>query len=505
MSLSRPCSDPIVKLERPDQPDVVALLGATGRATWAACIRPRPTTSWTCRRCSILRDRPSTGRATLKAGVGRGLPPHGAIPPPAPALRRGQAHVRGARAARPPQWRAVLAAPGRRLRDQGLTPGPAGNRRRADWRPCACTNAVAIHAAATPLAPIGQRPVGLLRPRRCETSPTTTSRCSGMRATPWPCSAHGDGRSAGATCRREVHPDRFRRRQAPPRSVVAMQWAVRVNEAYQRLKDPLTRAAYLCELRGMPVDAERNTAMPGAFLMQQMQLARGTRRCADAWLTSSASMAKSALGKEKPHVWPTAARKLDDRQRHGRCRRGARARADVRAAVSAKTVHITPRRPGPHSLTPWPCCRSPNPVRRPTRTSDASPWASTWAPRIRWWLPCATAWPNACPTAQGRVLLPSVVRYLEGGRRQIGDDAARERRPRTPRTRWSRSSDSWAAGWPTWPAMRPAAVPLRRPARHGGHRHARGREDAGRGVGRDPGHAAPARRGHLRPTNCSAP
>src|SRR3954463_549794 len=27
------------------------------------------------------------------------------------------------------------------------------------------------------------------------------------------------------------------------------------------------------------------------------------------------------------------------------------------------------------------------------------------------------------PDAQGRVLLPSVVRYLDGGRRQIGDDA----------------------------------------------------------------------------------
>ncbi|HSN32791.1 MAG TPA: Fe-S protein assembly co-chaperone HscB [Ideonella sp.] len=69
---------------------------------------------------------------------------------------------------------------------------------------------------------------------------------------------------------REVHPDRF---AAEGRAAqrLAMQWAVRVNEAHRRLKDPLARAAYLCELRGAPIDAENNTAMPGDFLVQQMQ------------------------------------------------------------------------------------------------------------------------------------------------------------------------------------------------------------------------------------------
>ncbi|MBZ8141461.1 Fe-S protein assembly co-chaperone HscB [Rubrivivax gelatinosus] len=67
----------------------------------------------------------------------------------------------------------------------------------------------------------------------------------------------------------EVHPDRFAAQGAAAQRL-AMQWAVRVNEAYQRLKEPLPRAAYLCELRGAAVDAERNTAMPAAFLMQQM-------------------------------------------------------------------------------------------------------------------------------------------------------------------------------------------------------------------------------------------
>ena len=67
----------------------------------------------------------------------------------------------------------------------------------------------------------------------------------------------------------QVHPDRFAAEGAAAQRI-AMQWAVRVNEAYQRLKDPLRRAAYLCELSGVPVEAGNNAAMPADFLMQQM-------------------------------------------------------------------------------------------------------------------------------------------------------------------------------------------------------------------------------------------
>ena len=69
---------------------------------------------------------------------------------------------------------------------------------------------------------------------------------------------------------RQAHPDRFADQgQAAQR--VAMQWSVRINEAYQRLKDPLRRGAYLCQLRGVPVRANDNTAMPTDFLIQQIQ------------------------------------------------------------------------------------------------------------------------------------------------------------------------------------------------------------------------------------------
>jgi molecular chaperone HscB len=67
----------------------------------------------------------------------------------------------------------------------------------------------------------------------------------------------------------EVHPDRFAAQGAAAQRI-AVQWSVRVNEAYQRLKDPVRRAAYLCELNGAGIDAQNNTAMPAEFLMQQM-------------------------------------------------------------------------------------------------------------------------------------------------------------------------------------------------------------------------------------------
>lgn len=72
------------------------------------------------------------------------------------------------------------------------------------------------------------------------------------------------------TLQRQMHPDRFAAQGATAQRIAA-QWSGRINEGYQRLKNPLQRASYLCELWGCPVDAESNTAMPADFLMQQMQ------------------------------------------------------------------------------------------------------------------------------------------------------------------------------------------------------------------------------------------
>lgn len=68
----------------------------------------------------------------------------------------------------------------------------------------------------------------------------------------------------------QAHPDRFASGSDVEKRV-AMQWAMRANEAYQTLRSPLKRAAYLCELHGIDLAVETDTAMPAAFLMQQME------------------------------------------------------------------------------------------------------------------------------------------------------------------------------------------------------------------------------------------
>ena len=66
-----------------------------------------------------------------------------------------------------------------------------------------------------------------------------------------------------------THPDRFAGQGAAAQRI-AMQWSMRINEAYRRLQRPIQRAAYLCKLHGIDIEDKDNTQMPREFLMQQM-------------------------------------------------------------------------------------------------------------------------------------------------------------------------------------------------------------------------------------------
>jgi molecular chaperone HscB len=67
-----------------------------------------------------------------------------------------------------------------------------------------------------------------------------------------------------------VHPDRFAADGAAAQRL-AMQWAVRVNQAHHRLRDPLTRATYLCELAGHSVQGSDRAAVSQEVLARQMR------------------------------------------------------------------------------------------------------------------------------------------------------------------------------------------------------------------------------------------
>jgi molecular chaperone HscB len=68
----------------------------------------------------------------------------------------------------------------------------------------------------------------------------------------------------------EVHPDRFAAAGEAEKRL-SMQWATKVNEAFQTLKKPLARGTYLLHLHGIEAFSEKHTAFPPAFLMQQME------------------------------------------------------------------------------------------------------------------------------------------------------------------------------------------------------------------------------------------
>jgi len=69
---------------------------------------------------------------------------------------------------------------------------------------------------------------------------------------------------------KQVHPDRHARGSDADQRL-AMQMATYANTAVQTLKNPIQRGLYLCQRHGVDPQLETNTAMPVAFLMQQME------------------------------------------------------------------------------------------------------------------------------------------------------------------------------------------------------------------------------------------
>jgi len=72
---------------------------------------------------------------------------------------------------------------------------------------------------------------------------------------------------------RAIHPDRFAAKPAKERALAEAQ-SVSLNEAYETLKDPLSRAAYLLRLKGIDAAVSKDETMRDPELLMEAMEAR---------------------------------------------------------------------------------------------------------------------------------------------------------------------------------------------------------------------------------------
>jgi len=109
-----------------------------------------------------------------------------------------------------------------------------------------------------------------------------------------------------------VHPDRFVNASDAERRV-SMQQATQVNEAYQTLKNPIRRAAYLLMQNGIDPQFETNTAMPADFLVEQMEWREAIEEASDAADAHELDHLSSRLAGELRRMYAEIGRQLDER------------------------------------------------------------------------------------------------------------------------------------------------------------------------------------------------
>ena len=70
---------------------------------------------------------------------------------------------------------------------------------------------------------------------------------------------------------RQYHPDKYASRPQAEQ-LAALSQSATINQAWQTLRHPLTRAEYLLSLHGFDLASEQHTVRDTAFLMEQLEL-----------------------------------------------------------------------------------------------------------------------------------------------------------------------------------------------------------------------------------------
>jgi len=107
-----------------------------------------------------------------------------------------------------------------------------------------------------------------------------------------------------------VHPDRFAHAGDAERRA-SLLWTTRVNEGFQVLKKPVSRARHLLELHGVDVAFETNTAMPQQFLMQQMELREALEAAIAARDPAGLAKLQQGLERDRQSLEKQLAQRLD--------------------------------------------------------------------------------------------------------------------------------------------------------------------------------------------------
>jgi molecular chaperone HscB len=109
-----------------------------------------------------------------------------------------------------------------------------------------------------------------------------------------------------------VHPDRFVNAAEAERRV-SMQQSTQVNEAYQTLKNPVRRAAYLLRQQGVDPQFETNTAMPPDFLVEQMEWREAIEEASGSADARELDHLSSRLAGELKNMYAEIGRQIDER------------------------------------------------------------------------------------------------------------------------------------------------------------------------------------------------
>ena len=97
---------------------------------------------------------------------------------------------------------------------------------------------------------------------------------------------------------RQWHPDRFATKAAEERARASVE-AAALNDAYRTLKDPLSRAVYLAELKGVELPADGKTIDDPDLLMEAMDAREELQEASSvAEVDSLARFAREDLEKE---------------------------------------------------------------------------------------------------------------------------------------------------------------------------------------------------------------